>query len=492
MLFSSTEFLYAFLPLTLVLYYLFSFSQHLKNGILLAASLLFYSWGEPRFVLVMIASIACNYLVGLAVGIAKGKSQNRSRPHLARAALILGIVCNLGLLFVFKYLTFVLTNINALLPLPLTVPEIALPIGISFFTFQSMSYVIDVYRGHAQTQKNPLDLALYVALFPQLIAGPIVRYETVAAQIKERRESWAMFHPGFCRFLCGLFKKVLISNQMGLVADKAFSMNADGTLGCAMAWLGALSYALQIYYDFSGYSDMAIGLGKCFGFSFEENFNYPYISCSVTEFWRRWHISLGTWFRDYVYFPLGGSRVNSRARLVFNLAVVWILTGVWHGASWNFLLWGVWFFVLLTVEKLFFAPKIKSAEALPFYKKLPGWLYAMTAVLFGWVLFRAESLPLVGSYLGAMFGIGVPADGDSTALLFVGQKAVYYLAAIVFSAPFLPYLRSRLHVMRQNRQTVLIPVLCDILYPVLMLSLFFICTAYLLKSTYNPFIYFHF
>ena len=486
MLFSSTEFLYAFLPLTLILYHVFSFSRHLKNGILLAASLYFYAWGEPRFVQIMIASILCNYLIGLVIGTAKEKSS----PTAAKLALTVGIVCNLGLLFVFKYLTFVLGNINAILPVPFAVPEIALPIGISFFTFQSMSYIIDVYRGQAEMQKNPLDLALYIALFPQLIAGPIVRYETVADQIRSRRESWRMFSDGTCRFLTGLFKKVLISNQMGLVADKAFAMNADGTLGCAMAWLGAFSYALQIYYDFSGYSDMAIGLGKCFGFTFEENFHYPYISCSVTEFWRRWHISLGTWFRDYVYIPLGGSRVNSRARLIFNLAVVWILTGIWHGAAWNFLLWGVWFFVLLTAEKLFFANHLKTADSLPFYKKIPAWLYAMTAVLFGWVLFRAETLPLVLAYFKTMFGGGV--QGDTTALLFITQKAVYFLAAIMFSAPLLPYLRRSLHTMRENRSTAVIPVLCDILYPVLMLSLFLICTAYLLKSTYNPFIYFNF
>ncbi|MBQ7300726.1 MAG: MBOAT family protein [Clostridia bacterium] len=486
MLFSSTEFLFAFLPLTLVLYYLCTFSRHLQNFILLAASLFFYAWGERYFVYVMLASIFCNYIVGLTVGYGKA----HARPRLSTFALVIGVACNLGLLFVFKYLTFVLGSVNAVLPLPFAVPQIALPIGISFFTFQSMSYIIDVYRGHADTQKNPLDLALYVALFPQLIAGPIVRYQTVAEQIRHRRESWAMFHPGFCRFLVGLFKKVLISNQMGLVADKAFSMNADGTLGCAMAWLGAVSYALQIYYDFSGYSDMAIGLGRMFGFTFEENFNYPYISCSVTEFWRRWHISLGTWFRDYVYFPLGGSRVSSRVRLVLNLAVVWILTGIWHGAAWNFLLWGVWFFLLLTVEKLFFAKQIKETDSLPFFKKLPGWLYAMTAVLFGWVLFRAETLPLVGAYIGTMFGGGV--HGDTTALLFVTQKAVFYAAAIVFSAPVVPYLRGKLDKLRTQPQTAILPMLCDAAYPAVMVLLFLGCTAYLLKSNYNPFIYFNF
>jgi len=247
---------------------------------------------------------------------------------------------------------------------------------------------------------------------------------------------------------------------------------------------------MQIYYDFSGYSDMAIGLGKCFGFSFEENFNYPYISCSVTEFWRRWHISLSTWFRDYVYFPLGGSRVKTRIHLVCNLAVVWILTGIWHGASWNFFFWGVWFFLLLTAEKLFFSDRLRTHADLPFYKKLPGWLYAMTAVLFGWVLFRAETLPQVLTYFRAMFGGGV--RGDTTALLFLTQKAVYYAAAIVFSAPLVPTVRRMLENWRNHPRRALLAVICDLLYPVLMVSLFLICTAFLLKSTYNPFIYFNF
>ena len=486
MLFSSTEFLYGFLPLVLLLYYIVSFSMPLKNTVLLAASLYFYAWGEPRFVLIMIGSIVCNYSFGLAIGAAMRREHHRAMS----LALAGGVICNLGLLFVFKYLTFVLTNADALLALPFAVPQIALPIGISFFTFQSMSYLIDVYRGHAAVQKNPLDLALYVALFPQLIAGPIVRYETVAEQIRYRRESWYAFRTGLCRFLVGLFKKVLISNQMGMVADRAFSMNEGGTLGTAMAWLGALSYALQIYSDFSGYSDMAIGLGKIFAFDFEENFDYPYISCSVTEFWRRWHISLGTWFRDYVYIPLGGSRVKTKRRLVLNLAVVWILTGVWHGAAWNFLFWGVWFFVLLTVEKLCFTKQLKSSDQKPFLKKLPGWLYAMTVGLLGWVLFRAETLPLAGSYLVAMRGAG--AAGDTSALLFLTQKAAFYVSALLFAAPVVPSLRRHLDAMRENARTAWLPVVCDVLYPPVMLTLFLVCSAYLLKSSYNPFIYFNF
>ncbi len=487
MLFSSTVFLYCFFPSVLILYFALSFSTPLKNSVLLLASLYFYAWGEPKFVYVMLASIVMNYLFGLSIGIGR----KSGRAGLMRGALIGAALCNLGLLFVFKYLTFTLTNIDRILSLPFAIPEIVLPIGISFFTFQSMSYVIDVYRGRAAVQKNPLDLALYVALFPQLIAGPIVRYETVAAQISDRRETWDGFCRGMCRFLVGLFKKVLISNQMGLVADKAFAMNETGALSASFAWLGALSYALQIYYDFSGYSDMAIGLGKIFAFDFEENFNYPYISASVTEFWRRWHISLGTWFRDYVYIPLGGSRVKTKARLVCNLAVVWIATGVWHGAAWNFLLWGVWFFVLLTVEKLCFANRLKVADTLPFYKKLPGWIYTMCAVLFGWVLFRAENLALVCSYISAMFG-GNAASGDTTALLFLTQKAVFYASAVLFSAPVVPYLRRKLDTLRASPKTAPIAILCDACYPLLMLALFLVTTAYLLKSDYNPFIYFNF
>ncbi len=486
MLFSSTVFLYCFLPAVLLLYFLLSFSTPLKNAVLLIASLYFYAWGEPKFVYVMLASIVINYLLGLCIGI----GQDKNKPRLARAALIASVVCNLGLLFVFKYLTFTLSNLNRITALPFAVPEIVLPIGISFFTFQSMSYVIDVYRRHAAVQKNPFDLALYVALFPQLIAGPIVRYETVAKQISCRRETWRGCYTGMCRFLIGLFKKVLISNQMGLVANKAFSLNASGELSASFAWLGALSYALQIYYDFSGYSDMAIGLGKIFGFNFEENFDYPYISASVTEFWRRWHISLGTWFRDYVYIPLGGSRVKTKARLVFNLAVVWIATGIWHGAAWNFLLWGVWFFVLLTVEKLCFAEKLKGNDSLPFYKKFPGWLYTSIAVLFGWVLFRAETLPLVVSYFGAMFGAN--GNTDTTAILFLTQKAVFYIAALLFAAPLLPYLRQKTDAWRGNPKTAPLAILADACYPPVMLILFLVTSAYLLKSDYNPFIYFNF
>ncbi len=488
MLFSSSAFLYFFLPAVLIFYYAASFSVPLKNAVLLAASLYFYAWGEKQFVYVMLGSILFNYIAGLLIGSAKKHSLNA----LAKLWLALSVAGNLGLLFVFKYLTFTLTNINALFPLGFSVPQIVLPIGISFFTFQSMSYVIDVYRDRASVQKNPVYLALYVALFPQLIAGPIVRYETVAEQIRYRKESWQMFHTGFCRFLVGLFKKVFISNQMGLVADKAFGLNVSGGLDTPMAWLGAVAYAFQIYYDFSGYSDMAIGLGKMFGFEFEENFNYPYISASVTEFWRRWHISLGTWFRDYVYIPLGGSRVLSKGRLILNLAVVWILTGIWHGAQWNFLFWGVWFFILLTIEKLFFGKQLKAAYLLPFYKKIAGWLYAMIAVLFGWVLFRAENLALVANYVLAMFGGGASTGDNSIALMFIGQKWLYFAVAIIFSAPIAPIVRKNLDMLRDKPYGAVISIAADVVYALALCAMFMVCSSYLLMSTYNPFIYFQF
>jgi alginate O-acetyltransferase complex protein AlgI len=300
---------------------------------LLIMSLGFYAWGERKFVLIMMASIAGNYLFALAI------SAHRKR---GRAILLwLDVAMNVGILFVFKYLGFTVRTIDTIAGAELSVPQIALPIGISFFTFQAMSYVIDVYRGTTPVQKNPFYVALYISFFPQLIAGPIVRYNTIADQILVRTENIKDFSYGCRRFIIGLCKKVLIANQLALLADTAFSANAAaGELTVTLSWMGVIAYAFQIYFDFSGYSDMAIGLGRMFGFHFEENFNYPYISKTVTEFWRRWHISLGTWFRDYVYFPLGGSRVKSRMRLILNLFVVWLLTGIWHGAHMSFVLWG--------------------------------------------------------------------------------------------------------------------------------------------------------
>ena len=377
MLFSSSVFLFLFLPLVLIIYYLaLRRWRQGQNVFLLLASLGFYAWGEPWFVLVMIASILANYGFGLWVDACKRAGRS------CRAPIVAAVTANLGILFVFKYLTFTLGILNSL-GAHFVIPGIELPIGISFFTFQALSYVLDVHRGRGQVQKSPLKVGLYISFFPQLIAGPIVKYETVADQIDNRQESWDDFAAGCARFIAGLGKKVLIANQVAVVADRAFNLG-NGELSASFAWLGAICYTLQIYYDFSGYSDMAIGLGKMFGFHFLENFNYPYISKSITEFWRRWHISLSACFRDYVYFPLGGSRVSSKWKHIRNLFVVWLLTGVWHGANWTFIVWGLLYFVLLVLEKYG-----HLGRGWPVWL---NWLFTLLMVNFAWVIFRADSL----------------------------------------------------------------------------------------------------
>ena len=377
MLFSSSVFLFLFLPGVLIVYYLLLRPwRQAQNIFLLLASLVFYAWGEPWFVLVMMLSIAVNYGFGLWV-------DRDGRRGGARLPVVLAVLFNLGILFVFKYLTFTLSILNRL-GAAFVIPGIELPIGISFFTFQALSYVLDVKRGRGQVQRSPLKVGLYISFFPQLIAGPIVKYETVADQIDHRRETWEDFSAGCARFIVGLGKKVLLSNQLALVADRAFLLEGADKLTTSFAWLGALCYTLQIYYDFSGYSDMAIGLGKLFGFHFLENFQYPYLSQSVTEFWRRWHISLSTWFRDYVYFPLGGSRVSSRGKHIRNLFVVWLLTGIWHGANWTFLAWGLFYFVLLVLEKYGHLGRG--------WPEVCRWLFTFLMVNFAWVVFRADGL----------------------------------------------------------------------------------------------------
>ena len=379
MLFSSSIFLFVFLPVVLLCYYLpFRGHRQGQNMLLLAASLLFYAFGEPWFVFVMIASILANYGFGLWVDAARRKGWSRRLP------IVCTVVFNMSIFFVFKYLVFVLTNLN-LLGFQFMIPVIELPIGISFFTFQAMSYVLDVSRGDAPVQRSPFKVGLYVSLFPQLIAGPIVRYTTIADEIDGRRETWADFSSGVSRFLVGLGKKVLLSNQLAVVADTAFGGGAPSSV--AFGWLGAVCYILQLYYDFSGYSDMAIGLGRMFGFHFLENFNYPYISTSISEFWRRWHISLTTWFRDYVYFPLGGSRMDRQWKVARNLFVVWLLTGIWHGANWTYIVWGLLNYGLLMWEK--YGGLGKG------WPKFWGWLYTFTAFVLTCVVFRSDSLSLI-------------------------------------------------------------------------------------------------
>ena len=469
MLFSSSVFLFAFLPVVLLCYYgPLRATRRGQNLFLLAASLFFYAFGEPRFVAIMAASILVNWLFGLWVG------RRRARGRSPRPAVVCAAVFNLALLFVFKYLTFVLTNLGYL-GLQVMVPVIELPIGISFFTFQALSYVVDVARGRGEVQRNLLMVGLYISFFPQLVAGPIVRYETVARQLEERQESWALFSSGVCRFLTGLGKKVLLSNQLAVVADAAFAAG-DG-LTTTLAWLGSVCYTLQIYYDFSGYSDMAIGLGRMFGFQFLENFNYPYAARSVTEFWRRWHISLSTWFRDYVYIPLGGNRVEQERKHIRNLFVVWLLTGIWHGAGWTFLIWGLFYFVMQYGEKYH-----------EWTLEWPGWakrVYTLLAVNFAWVVFRAEDLPLALTYLGAMFGFAPGGAAGGTAL-YLGQYALVLAAAVVFAVPTARWVGKKLYAVRP-----LAPV-WDGCYAFGLLMVLLLSTALLVKGSYNPFIYFNF
>ncbi len=479
MLFSSTVFTFAFLGLLIPLYYLLKRFTLAKNLLLFFASLVFFSWGEPKYLPLFLLSIVGNHIFGLLCGHYKEKNKKT-----ARFWLIMMVVFNLTILFIFKYLTFFLSNVKMITALQFNLPIIELPLGVSFFTFQSMSYVIDVYRGDGKMQKNIFYTGLYIAAFPQLVAGPIVRYQTVADEIVGRKENLVDFSEGFCRFAAGVIKKVMLSNQMALIADAAYSANTSGALSAPLAWLGALAYMFQIYYDFSGYSDMAIGLGRIFGFHYDENFNFPYTSKSVSEFWRRWHISLGTWFRMYVYIPLGGSRV-SKGRLVFNLFCVWMLTGIWHGAEWTFFLWGLYYFLFLAAEKLFPA----FFERIPTALRLIG---TQIAVYFGWILFRAEDLPRFLSSIGSMFS--APNFADPTFLRFVTTKWVFLAAAFVFSFPICRWVNRKLSTLHaaESRGMRTVAGIGSALYPVIYMTLFFISIAYLLKGSYNPFIYFNF
>ncbi len=373
----------------------------------------------------------------------------------------------------FKYLTFTISSINQFFGLSLNVPSIALPIGISFFTFQAMSYVIDVYRGETY-QKNILNVGLYISFFPQLIAGPIVRYETVANQIEYRKETFSNFSSGIYRFILGLGKKVLIANTMAVVADTFFDGNISN-ISCLSAWVGAVAYTFQIFFDFSGYSDMAIGLGRMFGFNFLENFRYPYISTSITEFWRRWHISLGTWFRDYLYFPLGGSRVEKKSRLVFNLFVVWLMTGIWHGANWTFIVWGLMYFVLLVIEK---QTGIHKSEKF----KPVRYIYTIFFVIIGWVIFRASSIENAVEYIGAMFGFsGILSD--NSALFYLKENVFGFVLALLASTPVFRKLYEKYLSESKSGQ---------VLVAVSLIIIFLLSIIYIVKGTYNPFIYFNF
>ncbi len=470
MLFSSSVFLFLFLFAVLFCYYVpCRGRRQWQNTLLLAASLLFYAFGTPWFVLVMMGSITANWAFGLWAG--RARAAGRS----VRLAVACAAGFNLGILFLFKYLVFTLTNLN-LLGLSLPIPVIGLPAGISFFTFKAISYVLDVSRGDAEVQPSLFKVGLYISLFPQLLAGPITRYGTVADEIDHRRETWADFTSGVERLLIGLGKKVLLSNQLAVVADMAFRGGRPSS--AAFAWLGAVCYALQLYFDFAGYSDMAIGMGRMFGFHFLENFNYPCIAASVTEFWRRWHISLSTWFRDYVYIPLGGSR-GSKGQTARNLFVVWLLTGIWHGANWTFLVWGLLYYALLMLER--FAGLGRG------WPKALGRLYTFVSFVLVFVVFRAVSLGEAATYYRALFGIGVPGvSGDF--FLYLREYAPILVPALVCAVPTAAWVRKKLSGWRAG---LLLP-LWDTASTLGLLSVFVLSVAFIVKGTYNPFIYFNF
>ena len=459
MIFSSIPFLYYFLPAVLAVYFLTP--RRGKNAVLLLSSLFFYGWGEPKLLWLMVFTIAVFYLCGLAIG--------RSETH-KKAWLILSIAVGVGLLGLFKYADFFITSLNAATGLSLPLLKLALPVGISFYTFQCLSYTVDVYRGAVPPQKNPISFGAYVALFPQLIAGPIVRYADVARELEERTHSWENVGLGLRRFVIGLSKKVILADNLAMLA-KLCRESAEPSV--AFTWVYAIAFTLNIYFDFSGYSDMAIGLGQIFGFHFPENFNYPYLSKSVTEFWRRWHISLGSWFRDYVYIPLGGNRVG-KGKWVRNILTVWMLTGLWHGAAWNFVLWGLLFAVLLLAEK-----------ALPGLQRLPGVLrhgYVLLAVILSFVLFNADTLTQAGRDFAALFGFaGLPLFTKETGY-YLRSYAPLLVIACVGTTPLVKLTAQK---MGENRAV-------QMLEPVLWLSLLLICTAYLVDGSFSPFLYFRF
>lgn len=472
MVFSSLLFLFRFLPAVLILYFIVP--KRFRNLVLLLVSLIFYAWGEPKYVFLMLFSILITYLGGFMVDRFRSSGDEKK----AKISMIVTVALALSLLGFFKYADFVIETVNRIGHTDIDLLRLSLPIGISFYTFQTISYVIDVYRGDARVQKNIISYGAYVTMFPQLIAGPIVRYSTIDEQLRTRRESAEEFAGGAERFVIGLGKKVLLANSAGALWDSIRVMDAS-TMPALTAWLGIAAYTFQIYFDFSAYSDMAIGLGHMFGFRFLENFNYPYQAKSVTEFWRRWHISLGTWFREYVYIPLGGNRV-SRVRFIRNIMIVWMLTGIWHGADWNFVLWGIYYGVLLLVEKLF----LKK-----YLEKTPGWLqhvYTMFTVMIGWFIFTWNENESGFAYLKAMFGMGGGfADRGTVYLLYTNA---ILLGMLILGSTDLPARLAGLCRARiAGRDTLTTVVRCVFLTAVFLLS-----TAYLVNASYNPFLYFRF
>ena len=465
MLFSNITFLYCFLPCVLLVY--FVVPDRLKNFTLLAASLIFYGWGEPKYLVFMLLSVTQSYIAALLVERFRGKK-------LAKLALALSAVASLGLLAYCKYADFFIENFNAVTGLSVPLLNIALPVGISFYTFQILSYVVDVYRGDVPAQRNFIDLAMYIAMFPQLIAGPIVRYSDIAGSLKNRKTTLADASEGIRRFSIGLAKKILLANSAALLVSEFKAYNEKTVL---FYWLYALAYMLHIYFDFSGYSDMAIGLGRIFGFRFSENFNYPYISASITEFWRRWHISLGGWFRDYLYIPLGGNRVKP-FRHVINILIVWAATGFWHGASWNFVLWGILYAALLLFEKYVLHPKIRFA--------VPMHIYTLLFVMLGFVLFDSANVTDALASFKALFGFGGIPAADTASLYYLKSNIVLLVVAVIGATPLPKLLYEKIGLRKYGGKIL------AVVTPLAALASVALCTAYLIDGSFNPFVYFRF
>lgn len=468
MLFSSIVFLFTFLPAVVILYYLLP--VRFRNVILLLASLVFYAWGEPVYLFLMLLSILFNYFSGLDI------ARNLQDKRAAKRSLVFNLIINLAVLGFFKYEGFVLDTLNGILPVHISYHALPLPIGISFYTFQILSYIIDVYRGNVKVQTNLPNFALYVTMFPQLIAGPIVQYADVDEQLASREVSRTKFGEGSMYFIRGLAKKVLLANTSGMIFTEVSGL-AKGNIAVMTAWLGAFAYMFQIYFDFSGYSDMAIGLGKMLGFEFNMNFNYPYVSKSITEFWRRWHISLSSWFRDYVYIPLGGNRV-SKIKHIRNLLIVWFLTGLWHGAAWNFVAWGLYYGVILIIEKYLLSPVL---DRLP---DVVRHIYSIVLVVIGWVLFFSSSFGQAADYIRVMFGAGAHGFADRESMYLLTSNLILWLILIFGSTPLVHFRYE--HMLRTKKWNT------TIINSVVYVALFIVCIAYLVTETYNPFLYFRF
>lgn len=465
MLFSSITFLYYFLPLTIALYFLSP--KRLKNTVLLLSSLIFYAWGEPKYILLMGSLIILGYGFGLLVEKYRGKK-------LGQFFCIFSIIVSLSFLVYFKYADFFIINFNVVTGLDIPLLKVVLPIGISFYTFQMISYIIDIHRGE-EAQKNMIDMAVYIAMFPQLIAGPIVRYSDIAKQLETRKHSWDMAAEGIRRFVIGLAKKVLLANQLGELCNVFRDSDEKSVL---FYWLYAFAFGLHIYFDFSGYSDMAIGLGKLFGFHFLENFNYPYISASITEFWRRWHISLGSWFRDYVYIPLGGNRVK-KGRQFFNILMVWMLTGFWHGAAWNFIIWGLFFAILLMIEKLWLLKCLKKSSVF-------SHIYVLFFVMISFIIFNAQDMGQAFLDIKGLFGIGGIPLVSAQALYCLHSFLVIFVAAIIGATPAVQY------GIKMVCNKPLGEKIINGIEPFVLIALLLVITAYLVDGSFNPFLYFRF